>query len=200
MKKSTTKVTIIIICLVASMLGYYSYLSNRSHKQRADANMTLVQSTLSRNLNSDYPATVKEVMKYYNDIMKCFYDEDCSEEQIEDLGYKARELYDADLLAANEETEYMSRLKNDVNEFREKKRTLTGFSVAASTSVDYYSIDDFSFARIMCGYNLVEGGISTPVRTVYLLRRDDQKKWKIYGWESAEAFQAAQAAQAETGQ
>jgi hypothetical protein len=201
MKKSTTKVTIIIICLVAAMIGYYSYLSNKSHTQRTDASMTLIQSTLSRDLTNDYPSTVKEVMKYYNDVMKCFYSEGCTDEELEELGMKVRALYDDDLLAANDVESYMDRLKSDVNEFNSSKKTITSFSVPASTTVDYFTQDNYSFARIICGYNLVEGGVSTQVKAVYLLRRDDSKKWKIYGWESEEAYKSAQEAlEAQTAQ
>lgn len=191
MKKSTTRVTIVIIFLVAMMVGYYAYLSNRSHTQRSDASMTFVQNTIARDLKNDYPATVKEVMKYYNDVMRCFYYEDCTDDEIEELGIKVRELYDEELLEANEPDAYMERLRNDISDFKAKKRTITSFSVASSTSVDYYTADGFSFARIMCGYNMVEGGVSTQINTVYLLRRDDNRRWKIYGWESADVFDAA---------
>lgn len=197
MKKSTTRVTIVIIFLVAMMVGYYAYLSNRSHSQRSDASLTFVQNTLARDLQNDYPATVKEVMKYYNEVMRCFYYEDCTDEEIEELGVKVRDLYDEDLLEANETEAYMERLRNDISEFKAKKRTITSFSVASSTSVDYYTEDGFSFARIMCGYNMVEGGVSTQINTVYLLRRDDNRRWKIYGWESADAFEAAKEEQEE---
>jgi type II secretory pathway pseudopilin PulG len=192
MKKSTTKVTIIIIILVAAVIGYYSYLSNKSHEQRTDSNMTLYQSTISRDLTNDYPPTVKEVMKYYNDVMKCFYTQDCTDDEIEELGLKVRALYDDDLLAENDTESYLDRLKSDVSEFKSSKRSITSFSVPASTSVVNFTSDGYDFARIICGYNIVEGGVSTEVKTVYLLRRDENKRWKIYGWESENAFQAAQ--------
>jgi len=195
MKKNTTRVTIVIIFLVAMMVGYYAYLSNRSHNQRSDASMTFVQNTLSRDLANDYPATVKEVMKYYNDVMRCFYSEKCTDEEIEELGNKVRDLYDDELLEANEPEAYMERLENDIGEFKEKKRTITSFSVASSTSVDYYTVDGFSFARIMCAYNMVEGGVSTQINTVYLLRRDDDRRWKIYGWGPADTLETAESAE-----
>jgi hypothetical protein len=201
MKKSTTKVTIIIVLLVAMLVGYYSYLSGKSREQRSDSNMTLIQSTLSRDLTNDYPATVKEVMKYYNDVMKCFYSESCTDDELEELGMKVRALYDEDLLAENDAESYMERLKKDVNDFKTSKKSITSFSVPASTTVDYYTVDNYSFARIICGYNLVDGGVSTQVKAVYLLRRDDNKRWKIYGWESEDTFKAAQEAlEAQTAQ
>ena len=70
MKKSTTRTTVIFIFLIAAVVGYYAYLSNKSRSVNAEDSMTTVQETLSRNLTNDYPSTPKEVIKYYNEIMK----------------------------------------------------------------------------------------------------------------------------------
>lgn len=182
MKKSTTRMTVIFICLIAAVVGYYAYLSNKSQSIKAEASMTTVQATLSRNLTNDYPPTPKEVIKYYNEIMKCFYNEECTDAEIEDLGYKARELYDEELLEANELGTYMMNLKEEIKAFKDNKRRITSCSVAASTDVDYDEIDGYSFAKIMCGYNIMEGNTSHPTTYTYLLRRDEEKHWKIYGW------------------
>lgn len=184
MKKSTTGISIGIIILVIAMVGGYAYLSNRRREMKqSETGMGLVQSTLSRNLSSDYPATPKEVMKYYNDFMRCFYDTDCSDEELRELGLKVRELYDSELLEINDEDTYMQRLMEDIKAFRDKKRKITSFTVPASTNVNTYTADGYSFAKLTCSYNIVENGMSTLIKTVYLLRRDEDKHWKIYGWQ-----------------
>ena len=78
----------------------------------------------------------------------------------------------------------MVNLKAEIQEFREKQRRITNTSVASSTDVDYYEIDGFSFARIMCGYTFMEGKTSYPTTYVYLLRKDERKHWKVYGWKN----------------
>ena len=168
--------------MIVAVVGYYAYLSNRSHAERAEASMTVVQSTLSRDLTNAYPATPKEVIRYYNEIMKCLYNEDCTDEEIEQLGYKARELYDEELLQANEIGAYLINLKAEVKQFKEKNRRIASSAVANSTDVDIYKMDGYSFARISSGYTFMEGSTSYPTRYVFLLRRDDKKHWKIYGW------------------
>lgn len=186
MRKKTTRITIIFILVLVVVVGYYAYLSNKKQVSHDEATMSFAERTLSRNLAVDYPATPKEVVKYYNDILKCFYNENCEETQIEELGIKARELYDKDLLAANELGNYLIQLQNDVKEYKENNRRITSSSVAASTSVDFYTVDGFEFARIACGYTFSEGGNSKSSITMYLLRRDNEKSWKIYGWDLAE--------------
>ncbi len=185
MKKNTTRVTIVAFCLIILIVGYYAYLSNRRREARAESKMTLVQETLSRNLQDDYPATPKEVIKYYNRILQCFYNEECTDQEIEDLGHKARELYDDELLEQNELGSYMIQLKGDIQEFKDSKRSISSFSVAASTSVVYDTVDGYDFARILCGYNVRESKQNQSVKQVYLLRKDKNSKWKIYGWEDA---------------
>ncbi|MCM1044879.1 MAG: hypothetical protein NC417_05170 [Candidatus Gastranaerophilales bacterium] len=183
MKKTTMRVTMVVIVLVAAVVAYYAYLSNQTKESRRDATLTAVQSVLSRNLENDYPKTVKEVIKYYNEIMKCYYNEECTEAEIEDLGIQARGLYDAELLEENEVTVYMQRLYDEITDFKDHKRKITSISLAGSTSVDYFEQDGYSFARIQCIYNVSEDGVTTGSIERYLLRQDENRRWKIYGWE-----------------
>lgn len=183
MKKANPKLIIVFICLFTLLVGYYAYLSNKDREEKEEVEMTLVQETLSRNLQNDYPPTVKEVIKYYNDILKSFYNEECTEEEIDELGQKARELYDAELLEANELGTYSMRLRQDIQEYKENERRIVTAIVAASTNVDYFEEDGFEFARITCSYNIVEGEDNNITRQVYLLRKDEENHWKIYGWE-----------------
>lgn len=192
MKKTTPKVIITFICLLTLLVGYYAYLSGKDREEKEEVTMTPVQEALSRDMQNDYPATPKEVLKYYNEILKCFYNEECTEEEIDDLGQKARELYDAELLEANELGTYLMRLRAEIADYKEKERRIASSAVATSTNVDYFEEDGFEFARIMCVYNIMEGEVSNPTRQVYLLRKDEDRHWKIYGWEDASNLELTQ--------
>lgn len=180
-----------IVILIVGVIGYYAYLSNRNREAVDEANMTAVQSALSRDLEMDYPSTPKEVIKYYNQILKCLYNEECTDAELEELGNKARELYDEELLGANELGTYMMRLKQEVAEYKEQGKIITSASVAASTNVVYDQVDGYDFAKIACGYNIMQGKVNTPTKQIYLLRRDDDRRWKIYGWQLSESEQTA---------
>lgn len=186
MKKVTTRTSMIIILLVVLVVGYYAYLSNKDKESRADATMTVVQTTLSRDLSKDYPPTPKEVVKYYNEILRCLYNEESTEEEIESLGLKARELYDGELLENNELGSYLIKLQMDVKDYRNNERRITSFNPASSTNVEYFEEDGYSFAKIMCGYNIMQAGQNYSISQMYLLRKDVNKQWKIYGWEDVE--------------
>ena len=96
--KFTTQTTIVVMVLIVAVVGYYCYLVNRSNRQVEERTLTTVENILLRDLENNYPPTPKEVIRYYNDIIKCFYNEDCSQEQLEELALKARGLYDQELL------------------------------------------------------------------------------------------------------
>ena len=186
MKKTTTIVTVIILIVLVAVVGVYAYLQGKIRSESQDAVMTEVDKVLYRDLSTNYPATVKEVIKYYMDIQKCFYNDSTTAEELEQLGMKARELYDADLLAINGEEDYLINLMADIKEFKAKKRTITNVFVASSVNVDTFQEDGYEFARIQCDYSIMEGSINNAVSIIYLLRRDENRLWKIYGWDNAE--------------
>ena len=186
MKKITTKVTVLFILIIVVVLGFYAYLSGQQRIEAEDAVMTETQIVLSRDLANDYPATVKEVIKYYTQIQKCYYGSECTEEEIEQLGTKAWELFDPELQENNPLDTYLTNLKGEIVSFHQAGRTMTSSAVAASTNVDFFVDDGFDFARIHCGYSIMENNVSKAVKMVYLLRRDADRKWRIYGWDYAE--------------
>ena len=183
---SVTKITVLFIFLLVLVVEYYAYLSGTHRTEQQEAVMSEVDTALSRDLDNDYPATPKEVIKYYNDLMKCFYNEECTAEELQDLGRKSLQLFDEELQENNDEDTYLIRLQGEVQNYKDNKRKITSVSLAPSTNVDYYSVDGYSFARISCGYTMTENGKKTSTVMVYLLRRDDSRRWKIYGWETAD--------------
>ena len=176
---SVTKITVLFIFLLVLVVGYYAYLSGTHRTEQQEAVMSEVDTALSRDLDNDYPATP-------NDLMKCFYNEECTAEELQDLGRKSLQLFDEELQENNDEDTYLIRLQGEVQNYKDNKRKITSVSLAPSTNVDYYSVDGYSFARISCGYTMTENGKKTSTVMVYLLRRDDSRRWKIYGWETAD--------------
>lgn len=184
--KNTTKVAIIFLVLIVAVVAYFAYLSNKSRGAEDEAAMTAVKLVLSRDLENNYPPTVKEVMKYYADIQKCLYSQECVDEEAEQLGMKARALFDDELLAANDVSNHLLALKSEITSFQEDSRQITAASVASSANVDTFTEDGYEFARIHCIYTVLDGGQSNLVDMVYLLRRDGNRRWKIYGWDLAQ--------------
>ena len=185
MKKTTTVVTLVFLAVIIGIVGLYAYFSGKA-RDAADPASTAVQKALDRDLQNDYPPTVKEVVKYYTELQKCLYNEEYSEEEFEQMGNKSRQLYDRELLEANDETFQLVQLRQEIEAFRIQKCVITSISVAASTNVSYFEEDGYSFARILCKYTIRENGSPKLSQTIYLLRQDENRHWRIYGWEQAE--------------
>ena len=185
MKKVTVIATIVLMIVVMGVVGVFAYLSGRDRDEKDEATLSSVERVLYRDLDNNYPATVKEVVKYYSEIVRLFYAEDTTEEEVEKLGMKARELFDSELLENNETEFYLMSLKADVKDFNKSRRFITNVVVASSVNVDTFQEDGYEFARISCGYNITEKGVTNQTIIVYLLRKDENRRWKIYGWEDA---------------
>ena len=182
-----TKGIIILIVLVALMVGYYFYLSNKSGKEasEADKEMSAVDTVLLRDLSVNYPPTVKEVVKYYGDVLLCMYSGDCSDSDLDRLAKQMLNLYDDDLVANNPWNEYILRLREDVHDYNENDRKISSYIPAGSSSVDYLSVNSSDWARIQCTFYRKEKAASEPVSEIFLLRKDEAGKWKIFGWDLA---------------
>lgn len=186
MKKTTKIVTVVLMVVIVGIVGVYAFVTGRAKSERESAALTAVDRILTRDLVNHYPGTPKEVIKYYSEIVRCFYSSDTSDEDLERLGLRARELFDAELLENNEQQDYLIKLKADVQEFKRNNLALVNIAVADSVNVDIFQEDGFDFARLGCGFSIAESGRTRQVVVVYLLRRDENKRWKIYGWEDSQ--------------
>lgn len=186
MKKKQTgiKVLIIGIVLVCLVLGYYYYLSNRKSTKDSQDNVKIsaVQEILMRNLDTNYPPTPREVVKYFCEISQCLYGGSYTEEEFHDLAMQARRLYDDELLAENDEKQYLENLKWDVNQFQEEGVVISSYAPASSTDVEQFTQDGYSWAQMRCTFTLRKGTQLASSKEMFLLRKDADGHWKIYGW------------------
>ncbi len=191
-RKATGKKGIIItIVLLVLVVGYFYYLSNRPVSQPEEAVseievMTATQRVLARDLSINYPPTPREVVKYYSEITQCFYNEEITDEDIYALGMKARELFDAELAANQTEADYIDSLKFDIQDFRNKNRTIANYEPSSSLDVETFSEDGYEWARLYCNYGVKQGEILYNSNMVFMLRKDEDGHYKIYGWKLAE--------------
>lgn len=186
-KKSTTRMIIFVVILIIGVVGYYSYLSGRKiDLQKDDVQYTPVEAVIVRNLETDYPATPKEVVKFYNEIIKVLYNEEYTEDELYEMVEKSRMLFDSNLLQENDIETHAAGLESEVIAFRGLKRRITNFNVANSINVDYETMDGDSFARLKSTLYVLQGKRSGKVAQIFLLRKDVNGYWKIYGWDLEE--------------
>ena len=191
MKNSkVAKTVIIVVVLAALILVYYYYLGHREKRQEVEETIaaTVVQSILMRDLEHNYPPTPKEVVKYYAEITECFYNETYSDEELVKLAGKIQMLYDAELVANKTQEQYMEDLRNDIVEMKGKQLLIASYEVSASTDVEEFTQDGYSCARLYCTFYLRQPGNGSRVPSLerFILRKDEDGHWKIFGWELVE--------------
>jgi len=182
-----TKGIIIFLVLVMMLVGYYFYLSNKTgNSGEEDVETTKTQEVLLRDLSKNYPPSPKEVLKYYGEITQCFYNEECSEEEIDELGMRIMELYDEELATFQSE-EYINRLKEEVAAFKKNEVKVSSYKTSNSTDVNYFTKDGYECASLLCTFTLRKGTTLQSVEEIFVLRKDKNGHWKIFGWDEADA-------------
>ena len=177
---------IIIGILILLIVGYYYYLSNRQTQPQEEVTVSKVQELLLRDLERNYPPSPKEVVKYYFEITKCLYTEKLSNEDVEALAFKLEEIFDEELRAHQVKEEYLLNLKSEIAAFQESKSLILNYSTSSSTDVDYFTEDGYEFARLYGTFYLQVQKNLRSLENVFLLRKDENGHWKIYGWEQVE--------------
>ncbi|MEE0918781.1 MAG: DUF6715 family protein [Lachnospiraceae bacterium] len=179
------KKVVIVIGLIALVVGYYFYLSNKETKTN-DTIVTAVQTVIQKNIEKDYPPTPKEVIKYYSDVTKCLYNEKYTDEQLEQMADKLLLLFDEELLEINPREQYIVSLKKDIKEFLNSGYSIVNYTPSNSADVVYDTVNGRECAKLYCTYSVKKGADYTASKHVFELRKDKDGHWKILGFGMAD--------------
>ena len=188
MKKGTktARTALVLLIMAVTVMLLYHHMVNKVRGTQVPETVSAVQNVLLVKLESSYPATPREVVKFYNEIMQCYYNEEYSEEEFEQLAGKAWQMYDEELIAKQDWDSFLASLKAEIESYKEKDIVISSAAPASSTDVDYYTYEGRECANIRCAYTLREKTSLSVVKEIYVLRKDDQGHWKILGWELME--------------
>ena len=187
-KGSGIKILIIGLILIVIVLGYYYYLSNKSRgkSEEGTQELTAVQEILLHNFDRTYPPTPKEVVRYFGEITQCFYNETYSEEEFLALAEQIQKLYDEELIANKTQEQYIEDLRSDVEEMKGLSMEVASFSTSSSADVKTFRQDGYEWARLYCTFIIKQGTQREQSNEVFILRKDGDGHWKIYGWALAD--------------
>lgn len=182
-KNNSIKGISVIIVLALGVLAYFYVINNRIKQVEDDVSkITPVQELLVRDLSTSYPNTPKEVVKLYSEITRCFYGEEYTDEELIDLAKMSRMLFDEELVANQEEEMYIKSLKGEIATYKRENRVISSYSVSSSADVQYYNYMNDEWAQLIAMYSIRTGGKIQPTKERYLLRKDIDGHWKIFGF------------------
>lgn len=179
MKKNLRVILVVVIC-AGLCVGYYFYLSHRT--MTIDGQPTEMEQLISKDLESSYPSTPREVLRMYNRILLCLYNGEWDEEEFEKLSSQARVLMDQELLSQNPEDVYRKQLETEVNEFREEGKQILSVSVSSSQDVEKKKVNGSECAYVEAVYSVKGKKDSEQSRQTYVLRKDENGRWRILGF------------------
>lgn len=184
-KRTTTIIGIIGVLAIAVMVIVVFYVQNKKAENPAEPEVDVSQLSeiLLRDIDKSYPPTPKEVLKYYSEITCCFYNEELTQEQLEELAARSYILYDDELKDNMPFDKYMTDLQQEILSFQAQKIVLSGYSVSAAADVERFNEDGFEWARLYAQYRLRQGTDYMYSNEVFIMRKDDEGHWKIYGFD-----------------
>lgn len=178
MKKS--HIIIIVIVCISLLVGGYVFWMNRNGKASSeDVELSKVQQLITKDLEKNYPATPREVVKTYSEIISCFYNEEYTEAELEKLVEQTLLLMDEELAANNPKEEYLKKVKGEILEFAAAERTIMRYNLPSSNEIEFRTVDERECAYVETSYLLKEKSSLDKTFQTYVVRKDNDGNWKI---------------------
>ncbi|MDF2544734.1 MAG: hypothetical protein K0S47_4452 [Herbinix sp.] len=183
-KKRTLRTIITMIMVTAVLIPVYFYITNRINNEEENPSIqkTEIEVLKEKDLELNYPASPREVIKLYSRFLKSLYS-DINEEDFNTLAIKIRDLYDNELLGVNPEEEYLNNLSSEIAGHRKNGGKISNYLIEKSDLVQYSEKEGKEYATINASFTIWEKTGLTKTTEKFLLRKDSEGKWRILGWE-----------------
>lgn len=182
-KRERRNKTLIVVFGTIVLVALYFFFTNRDNKKVEQVALSeQVQKVIGTDFEMDYPSTPREVIIQLNEIFDCYYKNDLDDKTLEKVMAQERILFDQELLEVNSFDTQLEGLKEEILDYEKSKRTLVSSSVEKSSTVKYWTDEGEDYAGIIASYTSKDKEVTKSYER-YILRKDDQGKWRILGWE-----------------
>ncbi len=182
---SNTKTVIVAFFLVALVLFFFNQVSNRVSGGRSKETKDEIAALMDYDMTFDYPKTPRDVVKLHCRYQKLFYDKGFSDEELDKLNKKVRQLYCKQLLLMNPDTTALSKLKKSIEEMKETGYSYKVYELPEASQVKKFKKDGNEMAKLEVRITLSGDKEKGYLYVDYLLIKEDDQ-WKIYGWANSE--------------
>lgn len=171
-----------IACVILICVGFYFFSQKNV---TTETELTEVEKLIVKNLEDNYPKTPREVVKFYNRIIACYYGGEITSADVEKLADQMLLLLDEDLLVVNSREEYIDSVKSDIEKYKNENKRVVSTDVCDSNEVKY--IDDEKegtsevekLAYVNTSYFINTDGNFAYSYQQFVLRKDSKGRWKI---------------------
>ncbi|MCR5143754.1 MAG: hypothetical protein K6B67_00430 [Lachnospiraceae bacterium] len=186
--KKAIRIGLVVILSAVLIVGYYYHLSHKNDTTTTENNeeITEVDKIITKDFKKDYPATPREVVKWYNRITTALYAEEYSDKEMDKMAMQIRELLDDELLEYNPETTYIASLKQDVIDYNNREKVILQSKVCDSADITYAMVNGYHCAYVDAYYFTREGSTYSRTYEKFVLRQAKDGKWKILTFKMVE--------------
>lgn len=180
-KTSPVGTIVFLVILSGVIIGLYIMLTRDNGKEETTeipSELTEAETLIRKDLVKNYPATPREVLKIYCRITKCLYNDELTDEQIEKLVSKLRDLYYPDLLAINSEDQQVEAIKNEREKYKKDKKSIFDYWIDSTDNIEYIETKFGETAIINMSFTEQGSGMK-KVYEKFSIVKDTDKKWKI---------------------
>ncbi len=183
MKKNVRVIIIAVVCILVICGGFY--LFSKGLNSGSEEELTEVEKLIVKDLEKDYPKTPREVVKFYNRILTCYYSGEATDEQIEKLAEQMMRLFDEDLLTANPRSEYLASVKQEIANYKQLKKHIVKTDVCGTNEVVYITdkeadeTEGDEIAYVETSYFVKTGDQFSKTYQNIVLRQDEDGCWKL---------------------
>ena len=185
-KKTQNPVVVgIVMALLAVFIigGFFLVRSIGLKNLELKKSKTEVEKLMELNLDDNYPGNAREVLKIYNRILKCCYNEELTDKQIKKLAEQNQKLFDEQLLEKNPLDQYVEKLKKDIEDYKSKKTTIANIAIQDLAEAEREERGGYKFCNLLVSYIVKDTKGLKTTNEKYYLREDDKGRWKILFWE-----------------
>lgn len=186
-KKVLFSVTAMLVAAALILFVFYLISQGKLRSYQSKEQVTSeVDKLLEKDLETKYPETPTELIKYYWRLNKCIYNNSLSDKDMQKLLDQLRLLYDDELLALEENSreQMLQQMQEDKKKFSDKNQVIATYIVQKNSKVTYKTIDKRECATVLTGTLMKVKNKSQRTQTYenFLCRKDNKGKWRILGW------------------
>lgn len=191
MSKSSRKTAntigfMIVFSIVVIALYFYVRTRTTPIISTSEAKKTEAEILLDKDIESNYPASPREVLKLYNRISKVLYNGKLKDEEINQLADKMYLLLDDELANNKKYEDYLLDLKAELTAYKEAKKSVINHAVEPSDATVFWKDKGKEYASLSTSFSINQNGKNKKVIEDFIFRKDEKEKWKILGWRASD--------------
>ena len=180
--KSAIMKSIVLLALGAVVVVglYFMFVGSKKSPEEEQYNLTAVDEITTTNLEKNYPANPRMVVDLYAKTMQVLYKEEYTEGQQDKMLYVLKGIMDDELL--EKQVDFSRSMKNEISERKDGDYSISNYLVQ-NTEPEVVTVSGKKMCNVQCLFSLRKGTSTVANYYQFILRQDDDKRWKILGWD-----------------